>query len=175
MPLRQICKICGWFPRIADASVLIGLYENDPALLLKLDRGSITMGHAHVLLPLPVQDRERWAGNVIAHRLSVSALVSAIARKRNPATISSDIQRIQTTLGDRLGAPIEITWNDATGASTVALRWFTAADLLGVLAKLSQAPYPESHALPNEAREIRFRISSLDEFDALFGHLLAEP
>lgn len=175
MPLTQICQLGRWFSRPADASVLMGLHTVDPILLKKMDRGAVKLGHAHILLPMAAEARAHWTDEVIGHKLSVKALTDALAATRNPATaLDSNISHIAEDLENALGTKVEVRWNASTGRSLVEIPWFGAGDLLSSLEAIGRGIPDDAHKLPSERRTLTFEIANNAEFDAVFGHLLAE-
>lgn len=123
---------------------LLRLLNLMPAVRDLLQRGELEMGHARALLSLPGFEQEHAARQVIAKGLSVrqtEALVRDMldprpASKRNNVArpTDPDVQRLETELSDRIGAPVAIRQRGKGGE--LVIRYTSIDELDGILGHL---------------------------------------
>jgi ParB family chromosome partitioning protein len=106
-----------------------------------LEHGDIEMGHARALLGLHDQHQSEAGRQVVAKSFTVrqtEALVRGWHEKpvaaRKPAA-NPDIQRLETNLGDRLGAKVELKHN-GKGKGKLVINYSTLDELDGILSHI---------------------------------------
>ena len=125
---------------VANLLRLLNLAPEVRELLLA---GSLEMGHARALLPLPPASQASTAARVVKRGMSVretEALVRTLqADKRSPKrppAADPDTQRLERELGERLGTPVSIGFNRRTGAGRVVIRYTNMDELDTILTHL---------------------------------------
>ena len=114
---------------------LMNLNEDVKTLL---EHGDIEMGHAKVLLGLQNQDQSEAARQVAAKGLTVRQtedLVKGWGKQTSaaaPAPKNPDIQRLESSLGDRLGAKVELK-HSAKGKGKLVINYSSLDELDGIL------------------------------------------
>lgn len=120
---------------------LMRLLNLAPGVRSLVDRGEIEMGHARALLTLEAADQERLAQDVARRGLSVrqtEQLVRNFAGKSadpaasGPTRKDPDTQRLESDLSDKLGAPVQISYN-AKGKGQLVIRYSNIDQLEGIL------------------------------------------
>ncbi len=121
---------------------LLRLLNLQPLVRGLLESGALEMGHARALLTLGSIEQERTAELVAKRQLSVrqtEALVRRIqggtSTSARPAQKDSDTQRLEHELGEKLGAPVNISHN-AKGKGQVVIRYSSLDELDGILQHL---------------------------------------
>jgi ParB family chromosome partitioning protein len=100
----------------AAVSNLLRLLDLDDAVKAMVEHGELEMGHARALLPLPGPVQIEAARQVIARGLSVRATEGLVkhlqqprgASKAPPQRKDPNINQLETSLADRLGASVSI-------------------------------------------------------------------
>jgi ParB family chromosome partitioning protein len=119
---------------------LLRLIALDSEVKKLLENGDIEMGHARSVLSLqPLQQRE-IAQQVVAKSLSVrqtEAIVRAVLENKNKAAskkiaVSSDIQKLEESLGQKIGVPV-IVQHNAKGRGRLILKYNSLDELDGIL------------------------------------------
>ena len=128
---------------VANLLRLLKLAPEARELLLA---GSLEMGHARALLSLPNASQASVAAQVISHQLTVRATEALVRRllgderdRRTPKAKSQtdpDTRRLERELGEHLGAPVSIGFNQRTGAGRVVIRYASMDELDGILKHL---------------------------------------
>ena len=114
---------------------LMNLNEDVKTLL---EHGDIEMGHAKVLLGLQNDDQSQAARQVVAKTLTVrqtEVLVRNWNVDQQPANKpkkNPDIQRLEQSLGERLGAKVELK-HSAKGAGKLVINYTSLDELDGIL------------------------------------------
>jgi len=114
---------------------LMNLNEDVKTLL---EHGDIEMGHAKVLLGLQGTDQSVAAKQVVAKGLTVSQTESLVrgwgekSTKTEKPAKNPDIQRLEGSLSDRLGAKVELKHN-AKGKGQLVISYSTLDELDGIL------------------------------------------
>lgn len=117
---------------------LMNLNEDVKTLL---EHGDIEMGHARALLGLHDQAQSEAARMVVAKSFTVrqtEALVRGWQETQNTparAPRNPDIQRLETKLGERLGAKVELKHN-AKGKGKLVINYASLDELDGILAHI---------------------------------------
>ncbi|MCE8004826.1 ParB/RepB/Spo0J family partition protein [Billgrantia ethanolica] len=123
----------------AQVANLLRLLALDPEVQTLLERGDLDMGHARALLVLPAAKQRRAAHEVVNKDLTVrdtEALVKRLTQgepKRVAAAAPSpDVARLETRLGEVLGAPVRIQ-HGRGGKGRVTIRYSSLEELDGIL------------------------------------------
>ena len=116
---------------------LMRLLNLAPGVRALVDRGEIEMGHARALLSLDSIDQERLAQDVARRGLSVRQTEQLVrnfgkAKAPGPAPKDPDTQRLESDLSDKLGAPVQISYN-AKGKGQLVIRYSNIDQLEGIL------------------------------------------
>ncbi|MEQ5803846.1 ParB/RepB/Spo0J family partition protein [Halomonas sp. H10-9-1] len=118
---------------------LLRLLALDPEVQTLLERGDLDMGHARALLVLSAAKQRRAAHEVVNQDLTVratEALVKRLAeggsRTAEQAPVSPDVARLETRLGEVLGAPVKIQ-HGRGGKGRVTIRYSSLDELDGIL------------------------------------------
>ena len=126
----------------AQVANLLRLLALDPEVQTLLERGDLDMGHARALLVLPAAKQRRAAHDVVAKDLTVrqtEALVKQLQQgKPNEKSVtkpSTDVARLETQLGELLGAPVRIQ-HGSKGSGRVTIRYGSLDELDGILAHI---------------------------------------
>ncbi|MGR2738559.1 ParB/RepB/Spo0J family partition protein [Billgrantia sp. Q4P2] len=123
----------------AQVANLLRLLALDPEVQTLLERGDLDMGHARALLALSGAKQRRAAHEVVNKDLTVrdtEALVKRLTQgevsKAANEPISPDVARLETKLGELLGAPVKIQHGRA-GKGRVTIRYSSLEELDGIL------------------------------------------
>ena len=116
---------------------LMRLLNLAPGVRALVDQGQIEMGHARALLSLDSLDQERLARDVARRGLSVRQTEQLVRNfgkvtSESPARKDPDTQRLESDLSDRLGAPVQISYN-AKGKGQLVIRYSNIDQLEGIL------------------------------------------
>ncbi|MDY7116145.1 ParB/RepB/Spo0J family partition protein [Halomonas sp. SSL-5] len=118
---------------------LLRLLALDPEVQTLLERGDLDMGHARALLVLSAAKQRRAAHEVVNQDLTVRATEALVKRlaegdpgKAEPAPVSPDVARLETRLGEVLGAPVKIQ-HGRGGKGRVTIRYSSLDELDGIL------------------------------------------
>jgi len=126
--------------RTTVANLLRLMQLNDDVKIL-LERGDIETGHAKALLGLHNQQQSEAARHVVAKAMTVrqtEAYVRSLQDESKPkekARPNPDIQRLERTLGDRLGAKVAIQ-HSAKGKGKLVINYTNLEELDGILAHI---------------------------------------
>jgi ParB family chromosome partitioning protein len=123
----------------AQVANLLRLLALDPEVQTLLERGDLDMGHARALLALSGAKQRRAAHEVVNKDLTVrdtEALVKRLAqgepKKSADAAPSPDVARLETRLGELLGAPVRIQ-HGRGGKGRLTIRYSSLDELDGIL------------------------------------------
>ncbi|MBD3897017.1 ParB/RepB/Spo0J family partition protein [Halomonas sp. ML-15] len=123
----------------AQVANLLRLMALDPEVQTLLERGDLDMGHARALLSLSGAKQRRAAHEVVNQDLTVrdtEALVKRLAagepKKADKPAPSPDVTRLETRLGDLLGAPVKIQ-HGRGGKGRLTIRYASLDELDGIL------------------------------------------
>ncbi len=118
------------------------LLDLDPAVQAQIGEGEgqLRAGHAKVLVSLKPMEQRRWAQRVARDRLSVRQLETELAREqatslKPKAGASADLERLQRTLGEQLGAVVRLDHNKA-GSGQLVIKYGSLEALQGLLDRL---------------------------------------
>ena len=122
----------------AQVANLLRLLALDPEVQTLLERGDLDMGHARALLALPGSRQRRTAQEVVDKDLTVRATEALVKRlmqgkdKPGEAAHSPDVARLETRLGELLGATVKIH-HGRSGKGRVTIRYSSLDELDGIL------------------------------------------
>ncbi|AMD02782.1 MULTISPECIES: ParB/RepB/Spo0J family partition protein [Halomonas] len=123
----------------AQVANLLRLLTLDPEVQTLLERGDLDMGHARALLALSGARQRKAAHEVVNKDLTVrdtealvKRLVNGEPRKAEAAATSPDVARLETRLGEVLGAPVKIQ-HGRGGKGRVTIRYSSLDELDGIL------------------------------------------
>ncbi|QOR40684.1 ParB/RepB/Spo0J family partition protein [Billgrantia diversa] len=123
----------------AQVANLLRLLALDPEVQTLLERGDLDMGHARALLALSGAKQRRAAHEVVNKDLTVrdtEALVKRLAqgevKKTETTAESPDVVRLETKLGELLGAPVKIQ-HSRGGKGRLTIRYSSLDELDGIL------------------------------------------
>ena len=141
---QQIAELVG--RSRAAVSNLLRLLSLPGILRQWLDEGRLEMGHARALLGLrEAADQVAAAREVLERELSVAATERLVRRWKQPGQTRSakvpgrdvdpDVERLESELSDRLGAPVTIT-HRASGRGSLRIVYHSLDELDGLLDKM---------------------------------------
>ncbi len=123
----------------AQVANLLRLLTLDPEVQTLLERGDLDMGHARALLALSGARQRKAAHEVVNKDLTVrdtealvKRLVNGEPSKAEAAPTSPDVARLETRLGEVLGAPVKIQ-HGRGGKGRVTIRYSSLDELDGIL------------------------------------------
>ena len=122
----------------AQVANLLRLLALDPEVQTLLERGDLDMGHARALLALPGSRQRRTAQEVVDKDLTVRATEALVKRvmqgkdKPGEAARRPDVARLETRLGELLGATVKIH-HGRSGKGRVTIRYSSLDELDGIL------------------------------------------
>lgn len=123
---------------------LLRLLALDPEVQTLLERGDLDMGHARALLTLSSAQQRQVAHEVVNNDMTVratEALVKKVQTNQAPdkAPIRPpkvpDVARLETQLGELLGAPVSID-HSQKGKGKLTIRYTSLEELDGILAHI---------------------------------------
>lgn len=123
--------------RVTVTNLLRLMNLNDDVRTL-LEHGDIEMGHARALLGLQGEHQSEAARQVVAKAFTVRQTEALVRtwheQKKTPATPARDpnIQRLEGSLGERLGAKVELKHN-AKGQGKLVISYSSLDELDGIL------------------------------------------
>jgi ParB family chromosome partitioning protein len=130
--------------RATVANLLRLMQLNDDVKIL-LERGDIEMGHAKALLGLQELKQSEAARHVVAKEMTVRQTEAYVRNVQDESKLGSqgkekarpnpDIQRLERTLGDRLGANVAIQ-HSAKGKGKLVINYSNLDELDGILAHI---------------------------------------
>ena len=124
---------------VSNALRLLDLNDDVRALV---ERGDLDMGHARALLALSGAVQSEAAAEVVKRGLSAreteKLVRSKVAQKSppEPATRDPDVVRIETELGERLGAKVRIDHKAKKGAGSLTIHYSSLDALDGILERI---------------------------------------
>ncbi|ERS86505.1 ParB/RepB/Spo0J family partition protein [Halomonas sp. PBN3] len=124
----------------AQVANLLRLMALDPEVQTLLERGDLDMGHARALLALSAVKQRQAAHEVVNRDLTVRATEALVKRLQEGApapaakavAASPDVARLETRLGELLGAPVKIQ-HGRGGKGRVTIRYASLDELDGIL------------------------------------------
>lgn len=129
----------------ATVANLLRLMQLNDDVKIMLERGDIEMGHAKALLGLHDQKQSEAARHVIAKEMTVRQTEAYVRNLQDEANLGNqskekarpnpDIQRLERTLGERLGANVAIQ-HSAKGKGKLVINYSNLDELDGILAHI---------------------------------------
>jgi ParB family chromosome partitioning protein len=129
----------------ATVANLLRLMQLNDDVKIMLERGDIEMGHAKALLGLQDQKQSEAARHVVAKEMTVRQTEAYVRNLQDEAKFGSqvkekarpnpDIQRLERTLGERLGANVAIQ-HSAKGKGKLVINYSNLDELDGILAHI---------------------------------------
>jgi ParB family chromosome partitioning protein len=125
----------------ATVANLLRLMQLNDDVKIMLERGDIEMGHAKALLGLQELRQSEAARHVVAKEMTVRQTEAYVRNLQNEvkpkekARPNPDIQRLERTLGDRLGANVAIQ-HSAKGKGKLVINYSNLDELDGILAHI---------------------------------------
>lgn len=123
----------------AQVANLLRLLSLDPEVQTLLERGDLDMGHARALLALSGARQRQAAHEVVNKDLTVrqtEALVKHLHEgkpaDKTPPKPSADVARLESQLGELLGAPVRIV-HGRSGKGRVTIGYSSLDELDGIL------------------------------------------
>jgi hypothetical protein len=173
--LSQLVQCVPGLRSVSMASRWAAIADADPYVLSCLDNGLLAFSHAAQLVPLPRNEQRQWAERCVAGGWSHAHLVAKLRARREHSQAANhvDVQAYAQALQDRLGSKVELTWDASSSRTDVSLEWFTVEELQGLMELLGAAP-PHDGPLPSRGRRLVIKLDSVEELDALTGHLFRE-
>ncbi|MGP9765163.1 ParB/RepB/Spo0J family partition protein [Halomonas sp. AOP13-D3-9] len=120
---------------------LLRLLALDPEVQTLLERGDLDMGHARALLTLNSSQQRQVAHEVVNNDMTVratEALVKKVQTSQVPTktpnrqTKQPDVAKLETHLGELLGAPVSID-HGQKGKGKLTIRYTSLEELDGIL------------------------------------------
>jgi len=129
----------------ATVANLLRLMQLNDDVKIMLERGDIEMGHAKALLGLHDQQQSEAARHVVAKDMTVRQTEAYVRNLQDEAKLGEqmkdkarpnpDIQRLERTLGERLGANVAIQ-HSAKGKGKLVINYTSLDELDGILAHI---------------------------------------
>jgi ParB family chromosome partitioning protein len=125
----------------ATVANLLRLMQLNDDVKIMLERGDIEMGHAKSLLGLQELRQSEAARHVVAKEMTVRQTEAYVrnlqdeVKPKEKARPNPDIQRLERTLGDRLGANVAIQ-HSAKGKGKLVINYSNLDELDGILAHI---------------------------------------
>ncbi|WP_168015256.1 ParB/RepB/Spo0J family partition protein [Halomonas salinarum] len=123
----------------AQVANLMRLLSLDPEVQTLLERGDLDMGHARALLALSGAAQRSAAHEVVDKDLTVRATEALVKQRLEGAPAkpeseprSTDVVRLETQLGELLGAPVKIQ-HGRSGKGRLTIRYTSLDELDGIL------------------------------------------
>ena len=129
----------------AAVSNLLRLLDLADPVKQQVNQGLLDMGHARALLALIRHDQIEVARLVVNRGLSVRETELLVkktlaqqtgARKAQPAAVDPDIQRLENSLSEKLGAAVKIK-PGKKGSGQLVIHFHSSAELDGILEHLA--------------------------------------
>jgi ParB family chromosome partitioning protein len=129
----------------ATVANLLRLMQLNDDVKIMLERGDIEMGHAKALLGLQELRQSEAARHVVAKEMTVRQTEAYVRNVQDESKLGSqgkekpranpDIQRLERTLGERLGANVAIQ-HSAKGKGKLVINYSNLDELDGILAHI---------------------------------------
>jgi ParB family chromosome partitioning protein len=129
----------------ATVANLLRLMQLNDDVKIMLERGDIEMGHAKALLGLQELRQSEAARHVVAKEMTVRQTEAYVRTVQDESKLGSkgkekpranpDIQRLERTLGERLGANVAIQ-HSAKGKGKLVINYSNLDELDGILAHI---------------------------------------
>lgn len=110
-----------------------------PEVLVKLEQGALSMGHAKVLMGVPKTDQLRWLDRALQGHWSVQVLSQRIAER--PEATDRDLARLAQDLTEVVGCRVQID-HRTDGRGRICIEYYSLEEAEGVIARLRTTPIP---------------------------------
>lgn len=124
-------------------SNLLRLLELNAEVKVLLDQRELEMGHARALLALPAGLQTMAAAKVVSKGMSVrdtEKLVKNLLEPKDnsvkPRAVSPEVQKLEQSLGEKLGASVQIQYNNK-GKGKLMIEYNSLDELDGILAHIN--------------------------------------
>lgn len=157
----------------ADALRCRTLIDRYPALLDHSVSPWISIGHVRLLVGLKPDIGAKFLLMALGTKLTTRALEASIKNGGvQDAVTCVHLEKAQENLHQCLATNVAI--HQRGSGYRVDIDWTNVDVLTGVLLRLGRAPTAGHHNKRQIKRTMAFSLQDLDEFQALFGHLLPE-
>ena len=126
----------------SNVANLLRLLNLAQSVQVMLETGSLEMGHARALIPLPENMQQKTAEDVVRSQLSVRQTETLVKRLLSDDTTPSktdekdpDVCRLERELSDRLGATVQIKAKSG-GKGHIVIEYGSLDILDGIVARL---------------------------------------
>jgi ParB family chromosome partitioning protein len=124
----------------AAVSNLLRLLELTEEVKAMVDEGELEMGHGRALLALAAEEQIGTAKTIARKGMSVREterlvkrlLEGAKAKSTKSAVKNPDVARLESDLGDKIGAPVNIQYN-TRGKGKLVIEYNSLDELDGIL------------------------------------------
>jgi ParB family chromosome partitioning protein len=133
----------------STVSRVLGLLDLEPTVQEFIRAGQLEAGHGKVLLGLSAAEQLQLARQSVGKGWSVRELERRKAELRTPKGRSSinptdpDMVRLQNRMETRLGAPVQLRYNAASGRGRIEIRFDSLEQCEGLLEKMGVTPADE--------------------------------
>jgi len=135
----------------AEIAVLVGKSRSHIANIMRLlglsgwlknliREGTLSLGHARLLVGLPNTEQEYFAQQTLSDQWSVRQLEQAVKLHKNKeftqvknAKKDRDVERLQNLLSEQVGAPVQIVNENDQGGGWLKVKFFDNDTLAGLL------------------------------------------
>jgi ParB family chromosome partitioning protein len=125
-------------------SNLLRLLQLHPEVKVMLEKGTLDLGHAKVLLSVETSKQNKLAKIIVDQKLSVRDTEKLVQQELSPVTTEScssrpldpDIARLQRSLSEKTGAVVRILHN-AKGRGKIIIKYNSIDELDGILEHIS--------------------------------------
>lgn len=118
---------------------LVRLLSLSPAVQTYIRTGQISLGHARLLVGMPIAEQSVFATHIISHGWSVRLLEEKIKiLKANPKQVpekNRDIAQLECLLAEQIGSPVQITYENGQGG-WLQVKFFDNDTLEGLLERM---------------------------------------
>lgn len=168
LPGRALASLIGLHP--SEITRMTQASGAGARLAAALTKGQLSPAHARILAKLHGDRQSEWTERAVAGGWSYRKLVRMLQDDGKPVVSSPNLDAFADRLGEQLGTQVQLEWPDATAQRRLVLTWYGPEDLKGILAQLAAGP--ESASTSARRRELVLALDSVDELDALTGHLV---
>ena len=137
---EAVAQRCGYRTR-DRVTHLLRILRLPSEVLDLIDEGKLSFGHAKLLAGLPRREQAEWARETVKRGWSVEALSRHLRRRSDPPArdqkteADPNVRRLETLLGEHLGAPVRLDCPNARGGRLVIE--FDSLDVLdGILDRI---------------------------------------
>ena len=134
---EQVAKSVGK-PRSSIANSL-RLLTLSPKIQTELEKGTLTEGHAKVLLGIDAGQANKLLETILKEKLSVRDLEKMLAGRTSssskPTTKTTDERNLESALSSKLGSKVVI--QDKDGKGKMVIKYYSYDELDGIIEKIS--------------------------------------